>query len=101
MSLILAALQAKRASRTPMEREAPVNDFSDLSLKPKTLLDPDRETFYCDVQTPKFRILGVKILQHYENGDCRVLAPNGIQFTAKAEEVFHIRKGDWHEAVEL
>ena len=71
------------------------------SLRPMTLREPDRDTFYCDIKGRKLAVNGVKILQAYANGDCRVLTPNGIQFTARATEVFHIRKGDWHEEPDL
>lgn len=70
-------------------------------MRPKSLLEPDRDTFYCDVQSQKLRVAGVKILQHYPSGDCRVLTPNGVQFTARADEVYNIRKGDYHLPVEL
>lgn len=72
-----------------------------VSLRPKTLREPDLDTFYCNVVNKRFKISGVKILQAYPNGDCRVLTPNGVQFTARAEEVFYIRKGDYHEAHDL
>lgn len=68
------------------------------TLRPKTLREPDRDTFYCDIRSKRFSVSCCKILEAYANGDCRVLMPNGIQFTAIAEEVFHIRKGDYHES---
>lgn len=67
-------------------------------MRPKTLAEPDRTTFYCDVQTRRFTAKCCKIMCHYSNGDCVVQMMNGIQFTARAEEIFYIRRGDYHEA---
>lgn len=92
----MSIVEEVKAKRKEQERET-----DERSLRPRTLLEPDRDTFYCDVRNRRFKILGVKILQSYANGDCRVLTPNGVQFTARATEVFHIRKGDYHEAPDL
>lgn len=78
------------------KRKADAQYHQAMRLRPRTLREPDMTTYYCDVQTKRFNFMGMKILCAYANGDCRVLAPNGVQFTARAEEVFHIRKGDYH-----
>lgn len=73
----------------------------EMRLLPRTVLRPDRTTFYCNIRSKRFSIEGVKILEHYVNGDCRVECPNGVTFTARAEEIFYIRKGDYHEGVDI
>lgn len=91
MSIVEAALRRKREEAAEPRT----------SMRPMTVSEPDRTTFYCDVRAKRFVINGVKILEAYPNGDCRVIAGNGVQFTAKGDEIYHIRKGDYHEAPDL
>jgi len=99
MSSVADILRSKRERREKEKDNAP---YTIVSVgRPKTLREPDRDTFYCDVRTARFSVGCCKILDSYPNGDMRILTPNGVQFTARAEEVFYIRKGDWHEAHDL
>lgn len=79
------------------ERQEKKKQTQSNTMRPRTVLEPDRTTFYCDVLNKRFSYRGAKILYHYANGDCVVLTANGVQFTAKADEIFYIRKGDYHE----
>ncbi len=92
----MGIVEQEKQRRVEQERERDKR-----SLRPRSVLEPDRDTFYCDIRNRRFKILGVKILQAYPNGDCRVLTPTGVQFTARADEVFYVRKGDYHESPEL
>lgn len=92
MSIVAEALAKKKQAEAYEQK---------LRLRPRTLREPDNDTFYCDVKNKKFQVGCCKILDHYPNGDCRVLTPNGVQFTARAEEVFYIRKGDYHMIPDL
>jgi len=62
---------------------------------------PDEVTLYCDIKNKKFTVGCCKMIYHYPNGDAIILTQNGVQFTARAEEIFHIRRGDYHDAVSI
>jgi hypothetical protein len=72
-----------------------------VQMRPKTLREPDNDTFWCTIKSKRFTVDCCKILCAYANGDCTVLTLNGVQFTARAEEIFHIRKGDYHASPDL
>ena len=57
----------------------------------------DRVTAYCDIKTKKFTVGSCKMLHYYPSGDALVRMQNGVEFTARAEEIFNVRIGDYHE----
>lgn len=69
------------------------------ALRPRTLSDPDRDTFWCDVVNARFTYYGAKIVEMYVNGDALVRTLNGVTFTARASEIMNLRRGDYHESV--